>query len=88
MIEKIENDRTTLDALERLRLALGDYSDDCGACVIMSNGATRINRLTEKVTQLQLQVKMLQAKNAALIGQQRAKERDDTNHVEYDDRDH
>jgi hypothetical protein len=49
MIKEIKNDQWTLEALERLRLALGSYSDELDAMTIISLGATRINRLTEKM---------------------------------------
>lgn len=47
MITHIENDRSTLEALERLRITL-ELSDRVGALTIISVAASRINRLTEE----------------------------------------
>ena len=47
MITEIENNKSTLDALERLRQALGEISDNVDACTVISLAATRINRLQD-----------------------------------------
>lgn len=87
MIQEIPNDQTTLNALERLRLALGGLTDTSGACVVISLGATRINRLTEEKDKLLNTIKDLQKKKTSLIQQQNRIFRDRMDHLDYPDDD-
>lgn len=83
MIRSISNNIPTIDALERLRLAIGEITDQVDAYIVLSVGASRIKRLTEENERLKAEIKIVNEKNQALVRQQREQEKHNRDYIDW-----